>query len=79
MARPKNSREILGDLKTGEWYDFNDGKHYLHSISLIKIEGSIKICLLLEDLDGKVSTLVFPATVNTVYFKNVIGENVPFS
>jgi repressor of nif and glnA expression len=82
MTEPKNSGEILANLKPGEWYDFNDGKQYLHSISLIKIEGIVKICLLLVDLNNKISTLVFPATVNPVnaiYFKNVVGKNIPFS
>jgi hypothetical protein len=53
--------KLLGVLKPGEWHEFNDGKRFLHCISLMQVNGVICIVLLIEDTDGKRSTITFPA------------------
>lgn len=61
--------EIIKPLRTGEWYDFNDGKFYLHSIVLMRVGKEFKIAFLLEDWNGIVTTLAFPASARSDKFK----------
>ena len=61
--------ESVKPLRTGEWYDFNDGKYYLHSISIAQVGKEVKLALLLEDWSGMLTTLVFPATARDEKFR----------
>jgi phage terminase large subunit-like protein len=62
MSENESKGEILADLIPGQWYEFNDGKQFLHSIVLMRIEQNIRIVLLLENPEKKISTVVFPAS-----------------
>jgi hypothetical protein len=64
MKNKPTTGPLLGILKPGEWHEFNDGKQFLHSISLMRVNSVINIVLLLENMEGKRSTLAFPATTN---------------